>query len=111
MPLKLIITLQVNDDCPCLASDTGNDCFHGCEMFNFSFLRHQAEPEGFSHFHLYVCAAFLVRWRKEILEERDFQVKCVFLSVFRALVSTHSYSFYTQLAVQMMIYCFSFISM
>ncbi|TWW64540.1 TBC1 domain family member 22B, partial [Takifugu flavidus] len=33
----------------------------------------QAEPEGFSHFHLYVCAAFLVRWRKEILEERDFQ--------------------------------------
>lgn len=36
----------------------------------------QAEPEGFSHFHLYVCAAFLVRWRKEILEERDFQVMC-----------------------------------
>uniref|UniRef100_A0A667ZCV2 TBC1 domain family, member 22a n=1 Tax=Myripristis murdjan TaxID=586833 RepID=A0A667ZCV2_9TELE len=38
---------------------------------------YQAEPEGFSHFHLYVCAAFLVRWRKEILEERDFQVSCV----------------------------------
>ncbi|XP_032624087.1 TBC1 domain family member 22A isoform X3 [Chelonoidis abingdonii] len=35
---------------------------------------YQSEPEGFSHFHLYVCAAFLVRWRKEILEERDFQV-------------------------------------
>nr|XP_020456952.1 TBC1 domain family member 22A isoform X4 [Monopterus albus] len=35
---------------------------------------YQAEPEGFSHFHLYVCAAFLVRWRKEILEEKDFQV-------------------------------------
>lgn len=34
----------------------------------------QSEPDGFSHFHLYVCAAFLVRWRKEILEERDFQV-------------------------------------
>uniref|UniRef100_A0A8C6KDZ6 TBC1 domain family member 22A n=1 Tax=Nothobranchius furzeri TaxID=105023 RepID=A0A8C6KDZ6_NOTFU len=34
---------------------------------------YQAEPEGFSHFHLYVCAAFLVKWRKEILEERDFQ--------------------------------------
>ncbi|XP_054098616.1 TBC1 domain family member 22A isoform X10 [Callithrix jacchus] len=34
----------------------------------------QSEPEGFSHFHLYVCAAFLVRWRKEILEERDFQL-------------------------------------
>lgn len=39
-----------------------------------SSLTCQAEPEGFSHFHLYVCAAFLVRWRKEILEERDFQV-------------------------------------
>uniref|UniRef100_A0A3B3T1J0 TBC1 domain family, member 22a n=1 Tax=Paramormyrops kingsleyae TaxID=1676925 RepID=A0A3B3T1J0_9TELE len=35
--------------------------------------RWEAEPEGFSHFHLYVCAAFLVRWRKEILEEKDFQ--------------------------------------
>ncbi|XP_005168595.2 TBC1 domain family member 22A isoform X1 [Danio rerio] len=34
---------------------------------------YQAEPEGFSRFHLYVCAAFLVRWRKEILEEKDFQ--------------------------------------
>lgn len=55
-----------------------------------SSLTRQAEPEGFSHFHLYVCAAFLVRWRKEILEERDFQVmhtwqytvqplKCLFL--------------------------------
>lgn len=40
---------------------------------------YQSEPEGFSHFHLYVCAAFLVRWRKEILEERDFQVsECLF---------------------------------
>lgn len=35
----------------------------------------QSEPEGFSHFHLYVCAAFLLRWRKEILGERDFQVR------------------------------------
>lgn len=43
-------------------------------FFFFFYLAHQAEPEGFSHFHLYVCAAFLVRWRKEILEERDFQV-------------------------------------
>nr|XP_058937654.1 TBC1 domain family member 22A isoform X5 [Kogia breviceps] len=34
---------------------------------------YQSEPEGFAHFHLYVCAAFLVRWRKEILGERDFQ--------------------------------------
>lgn len=38
-----------------------------------SFLS-QSEPEGFSHFHLYVCAAFLIKWRKEILDEEDFQV-------------------------------------
>lgn len=40
---------------------------------------YQSEPEGFSHFHLYVCAAFLVRWRKEILEERDFQELLILL--------------------------------
>nr|XP_023423107.1 TBC1 domain family member 22A isoform X4 [Cavia porcellus] len=40
---------------------------------------YQSEPEGFSHFHLYVCAAFLVRWRKKILEERDFQELLLFL--------------------------------
>ncbi|XP_077194362.1 TBC1 domain family member 22A isoform X2 [Paroedura picta] len=40
---------------------------------------YQSEPEGFSHFHLYVCAAFLVRWKKEILEEKDFQELLMFL--------------------------------
>lgn len=40
---------------------------------------YQSEPEGFSHFHLYVCAAFLLRWRKEILGERDFQELLLFL--------------------------------
>ncbi|XP_029993646.1 TBC1 domain family member 22B isoform X2 [Sphaeramia orbicularis] len=35
---------------------------------------YQAEAEGFSHFHLYVCAAFLIEWRKEILSMVDFQV-------------------------------------
>ncbi|XP_005804886.1 TBC1 domain family member 22B isoform X1 [Xiphophorus maculatus] len=34
---------------------------------------YQAEAEGFSHFHLYVCAAFLIEWRKEILCMADFQ--------------------------------------
>ncbi|KAG7472686.1 hypothetical protein MATL_G00111700 [Megalops atlanticus] len=34
---------------------------------------YQAEAEGFSHFHLYVCAAFLIEWRKEILSMVDFQ--------------------------------------
>uniref|UniRef100_A0A1A8NRE9 TBC1 domain family, member 22B n=2 Tax=Nothobranchius TaxID=28779 RepID=A0A1A8NRE9_9TELE len=34
---------------------------------------YQAETDGFSHFHLYVCAAFLIEWRKEILSMLDFQ--------------------------------------
>ncbi|XP_031421739.1 TBC1 domain family member 22B isoform X1 [Clupea harengus] len=34
---------------------------------------YQAESEGFSHFHQYVCAAFLIKWRKEILSMLDFQ--------------------------------------
>uniref|UniRef100_A0A8C3YW81 TBC1 domain family member 22A n=1 Tax=Catagonus wagneri TaxID=51154 RepID=A0A8C3YW81_9CETA len=40
---------------------------------------YQSEPDGFAHFHLYVCAAFLVRWRREILEEKDFQELLLFL--------------------------------
>nr|XP_020754183.1 TBC1 domain family member 22A [Odocoileus virginianus texanus] len=47
---------------------------------------YQSEPEGFANFHLYVCAAFLVRWRKEILEERDFQELLLFL---QNLPTTH----------------------
>lgn len=43
----------------------------------------QAEPEGFSHFHLYVCAAFLIKWRKEILDEEDFQVNHQQATTFR----------------------------
>lgn len=32
-----------------------------------------AEPEGFSTFHLYVCAAFLCHFSERLLYERDFQ--------------------------------------
>nr|CAB3266833.1 TBC1 domain family member 22B-like [Phallusia mammillata] len=32
-----------------------------------------AETDGFSDFHLYVCAAFLTQWRKQLLAEKDFQ--------------------------------------
>lgn len=32
-----------------------------------------AETHGFSDFHLYVCVAFLRQWRKQLLEEKDFQ--------------------------------------
>lgn len=34
-----------------------------------------AETEGFSTFHLYVCAAFLRFWSEALLRERDFQVR------------------------------------
>ena len=35
----------------------------------------QSEPNGFADFHLYVCAAFLTRFSKDLLREKDFQVK------------------------------------
>ena len=57
-----------------------------CNVYVFE--RSQAEAEGFSHFHLYVCAAFLIEWRKEILSMVDFQVLflCfVFTSFFLAI--------------------------
>ncbi|KAG1682599.1 TBC1 domain family member 22B [Nymphon striatum] len=31
------------------------------------------EPDGFASFHLYVCAAFLIHWSKDLLREKDFQ--------------------------------------
>lgn len=33
-----------------------------------------AELDCFAIFQLYVCAAFLLNWRQELLEENDFQV-------------------------------------
>uniref|UniRef100_A0A3Q3CKR2 TBC1 domain family, member 22B n=1 Tax=Haplochromis burtoni TaxID=8153 RepID=A0A3Q3CKR2_HAPBU len=45
------------------------DLYNWLPLFFFP----QAEAEGFSHFHLYVCAAFLIKWRKEILSMVDFQ--------------------------------------
>lgn len=33
----------------------------------------QAEEQGFSRFHLYVCAAFLVKWTDQLVK-MDFQV-------------------------------------
>jgi len=39
---------------------------------------YQSEPEGFSEFHLYVCAAFLVKWSKQLLK-MEFQDIMIFL--------------------------------
>ena len=38
----------------------------------------QAEEQGFSEFHLYVCAAFLVKWSSKLLK-MDFQDIMMFL--------------------------------
>lgn len=38
----------------------------------------QAEDQGFSHFHLYVCAAFLVKWSEKLMT-MDFQEIMMFL--------------------------------
>lgn len=36
-----------------------------------------AESDGFAVFQLYVCAAFLLHWRDQLLQENDFQVSFV----------------------------------
>ena len=38
-----------------------------------------SEIEGFSHFHLYVCAAFLIHWKSELLARTDFHTLLMFL--------------------------------
>jgi TBC1 domain family member 2 len=38
----------------------------------------QAEEQGFSEFHLYVCAAFLVKWSDKLVK-MDFQEIMMFL--------------------------------
>lgn len=39
---------------------------------------YQCEDQGFSDFHLYVCAAFLVKWSEQLVK-MDFQEILVFL--------------------------------
>ena len=38
-----------------------------------------AQADGFSHFHLYVCAAFLIHWKVELLKKNDFHTLLMFL--------------------------------
>lgn len=38
-----------------------------------------SQVNGFSHFHLYVCAAFLIRWKAELLKKVDFHTLLMFL--------------------------------
>jgi len=33
-----------------------------------------AESDGFALFHLYVCAAFLLHWKEQLMQQNDFQV-------------------------------------
>jgi len=47
-----------------------------------------AEQEGFSQFHLYICAAFLIRFSKNLLREKDFQGLLVLLQN----LPTHSWT-------------------
>lgn len=44
--------------------------------------------EGFSDFHLYVCAAFLVKWSDK-LKKMEFQVRMSMCFVFRENLLTH----------------------
>ena len=38
-----------------------------------------AEKDGFSRFHLYVCAAFLIHWKNDLLKKTDFHTILMFL--------------------------------
>jgi hypothetical protein len=38
-----------------------------------------AQADGFSHFHLYVCAAFLIHWKSELMKKTDFHTLLMFL--------------------------------
>ena len=38
-----------------------------------------SQVNGFSHFHLYVCAAFLHHWKSELVKKTDFHTLLMFL--------------------------------
>ncbi len=38
-----------------------------------------SQVNGFSHFHLYVCAAFLIHWKAELMKKHDFHTLLMFL--------------------------------
>lgn len=50
----------------------------------------QSEPNGFADFHLYVCAAFLTRFSKELLREKDFQVCMILVCTFEKYNQTQA---------------------
>ena len=49
--------------------DTRND--GSTDIYIFFFIK--AEEQGFSRFHIYVCAAFLAKWSDQLVK-MDFQV-------------------------------------
>lgn len=51
-----------------------------------------AESDGFAVFQLYVCAAFLLHWRKQLLKETEFQVTNYRFSI-TSKRTTHSTKF------------------
>ena len=38
-----------------------------------------SQANGHSHFHLYVCAAFLIYWKSELMKKNDFHTLLMFL--------------------------------
>ena len=66
-----------------------------CLIILMKFTTFQSEPNGFSHFHLYVCAKFLTKWSKVIKTLTDFQVswnfdKCVYITIRRTQAASPS---------------------
>ena len=52
--------------------------YQGLKLIHLTKTMSQAEENGFSEFHLYVCAAFLVKWSDKLVK-MDFQEIMMFL--------------------------------
>lgn len=78
LPLRCTIRLWDTYQVPAPAPEGGPGSRCPAGSFTLHSCVCQAEAEGFSHFHLYVCAAFLLEWRKQILSMSDFQVPLFF---------------------------------
>lgn len=58
-----------------------------------------AESDGFAVFQLYVCAAFLLHWREQLLKETEFQVKENNFTLFKCYNMSYQISILTGIDV------------
>lgn len=69
---------DAGDECPEHHTNVGHlhgmfESPSGAHSIGIILTHCQAEEQGFSRFHVYVCAAFLVKWSDQLIK-MDFQV-------------------------------------